>query len=106
MSGKTHFWVGSVMLALAMGILVSSAIVPRSVSAQDAEGGGGRYALIRGVPGSTTNSETLYVLDDLNQIIFFFEYSSRSKSLEPRTYIDLQPDVASGLKRRAIRGKR
>ncbi|NQT86044.1 hypothetical protein HQ560_04720 [bacterium] len=105
MSGKTHFWVGSVMLALAMGILVSSAIVPRTASAQDAESSGGRYALVRGVPGSTANSETLYVLDDLNQIVFFFEYSSRSRTLEPKAYIDLQPSVAAGLKKRALRQK-
>ena len=105
MSSKTHFWVGSVMLALAMGILVSSAIVPRTASAQDAEAGGARYALVRGVSGSSPNSETLYVLDDLNQAVYFYEYSSRSRSLEARTLIDLQYYAAGGLRKRALRSK-
>ncbi len=105
MSGKTHFWVGSVMLALAMGILVSSAIAPRNASAQDAEGSGGRYALVRGVSGSAANSETLYLLDDLNQIVLFYEYSSRSRTLEPKAFVDLQPLVAGGLRKRAMRSK-
>ena len=40
MSGRTQFWLGSVMLALAVGLLVSSAIAPRPLYAQDGIGEG------------------------------------------------------------------
>ena len=105
MSGKTQFWVGSVMLALAMGILVSTVVMPQVASAQG-EGRAGRYALVRGVAGTTANSETVYIVDDLNQMLFIFEYSSRSKRVDIREYVDLQVAAAAGLKRRAAREKR
>ena len=105
MSGKTQFWVGSVMLALAMGILVSTVVMPQVASAQG-EGRSGRYALVPGVSGTTANSETLYILDDLNEVLFIFEYTSRSKRVDLRDYVDLQLAAAAGLKRRAALEKR
>jgi len=85
MSDRTQFWLGSVLLALAMGLLAGSFIFPRATWGQDDVGvvQGGRYSVITGIRGSTQNSETLYVLDDVEDMLLPYEYSSRSHELEP-----------------------
>jgi hypothetical protein len=109
MSGRTQFWLGSVMLALAMGLLVGSFLYPRTTLAQDGVGGEGRtgrYALVPGVRGTTQQSETLYVVDDMNEVLFVFEYSSRSKEIEPRALYDLQQAASGLIKKRAERDRK
>jgi len=85
MSERTQFWLGSVMLALAMGLLAGSFIFPRATWSQDdaATVEGGRYSLITGIRGSTQSSQTLYILDDVEDLLFAYEYNSRSHRLEP-----------------------
>jgi hypothetical protein len=100
-----QFWLGAVTLALAMGLLVGSAMMPQTALAQG-EGRAGRYTLVRGVQGTTQRSETVYVTDDLNEMLFIFEYSSRSKSIDIREFVDLQVAGAAALKKRAAREKR
>ena len=58
MSGRTQFWIGSVMMALAIGLLVGGAIFPKAAYSQEGEGRTGRYALGTGIPGSTQRSQT------------------------------------------------
>ena len=106
MSGKMQFWLGAVTLALAMGLLVGSAMMPETALAQNAEGRTSRFALVRGVRGTTQGSETVYITDDLNQMLFVFEYTSRSKKVDIREFVDLQVAGAAALKKRAAREKR
>jgi len=92
------------MLALCVGLLAGSAILPRSTHGQQfegAEGRSGRYALVTGVPGSTTRSQTVYILDDLNQFLYAFEYRSKSEKFEYRSVIDLRLVANKFLKDRA-----
>ncbi len=105
MSGKKQFWLGSVMLAAAMGILVGTVVMPQTASAQTGEGRSQRYALVRGVSGTTQRSETVYIVDDLNQMLFAYEYQSRSRKVELRQYVDLQGVGAAVMKKRASREK-
>ncbi|NQT86045.1 hypothetical protein HQ560_04725 [bacterium] len=106
MSGRKQFWLGSVMLAAAMGILVGTVVMPQTATAQTGEGRTQRYALVRGVSGTTQRSETIYVVDDLNQMLFAYEYQSRSRKVEFRQFVDLQAAGAAILKKRATREKR
>lgn len=90
MSGRTQFWIGSVMMALAIGLLVGGVIFPKAAYSQEGEGRTGRYALVTGIPGNTQKSQTLYLVDDLNEILYIFEYSSRAKELAVREVSDLR----------------
>lgn len=92
MSGRTQFWLGSVMLAMAVGLLVSSAIFPRASYGQEGTGEGRtrRYVMITGIRGSATNTQTVYVVDDVNQIIYAFEYHSRSNEMKYRAHSDVR----------------
>ncbi|MFW6161828.1 MAG: hypothetical protein ACODAJ_03610 [Planctomycetota bacterium] len=86
MSDRTQFWLGSVMLALAVGLLAGGAIFPRATWGQDeptAVVPGGRYSVLTGIRGSTQSSQTLYVLDDVEDLLLAYEYDSRSRELEP-----------------------
>ncbi|MFC1806489.1 hypothetical protein ACFL09_05865 [Planctomycetota bacterium] len=86
MSERTQFWLGSVMLALAMGLLAGSFIFPRATWGQDdvAVVEGGRYAVIPGLRGSSIGAETLYVLDDVEDLLMTYEYDSRKREFEPQ----------------------
>ncbi|MFC1806488.1 hypothetical protein ACFL09_05860 [Planctomycetota bacterium] len=91
MSGRTQFWLGSVLLALAVGLLLSSTIFPRSSYATEAvgEGRSRRYVMIVGTRGSAANTQTLYVVDDANQVIYAFEYHSRANEMKYRAHADI-----------------
>jgi len=107
MSDRKQFWLGSVMLAAAMGILVGTVVMPQTATAQDGEGRSARHAMVRGVAGTTQRSETLYVVDDLNQFLFAFEYASRGGGeVKFRQMADLQAAGVSVLKKRATREER
>lgn len=86
MSERTQFWLGSVMLALAMGLLAGSFIFPRATWSQDdaAIVEGGRYSVLTGIRGSVQSTQTLYILDDVEDILFAYEYNSNSHKLEPQ----------------------
>jgi len=91
MSGRTQLWLGSVMLALAVGLLVSSAMFSRPAYAQEGIGEGRtrRYIVVTGPRGSAANTQTVYVVDDVNQILYAFEYHSRSKEMKYRAHSDI-----------------
>lgn len=93
MSGKTQFWLGSVMLALAVGLLVGRAIVSQPAHAAEAsygEGSSRRYKMVTGVRGTTANSQTIYVVDDVNQLMFVLEYHSKSNEFATRHVGDIR----------------
>jgi len=91
MSGRSQFWLGSVMLALAVGLLVSSVLFSRPLYAQQGIGEGRtqRYAMVTGVRGSASNTQTVYIVDDVNQILYAFEYHSRAKEMKYRDHSDI-----------------
>jgi len=102
MSGRTQFWVGSVMMALAVGLLVGGMVFPKAAYSQDAgEGRTSRFALVTGVPGTSPRSETLYIVDDMNEILYIFEYSSRAKEVQLRQATDIRRYSAKLLEARA-----
>src|SRR5271169_224084 len=108
MTGRTQFIVGSVMLALAIGILAGSLLSPQSALGQAThEGGQGRsfrYALVTGIQGTMTNSESLYVVDDANEILMVLEYSGTSHQYEFRTSRDLRRDARNLMTHRPKEG--
>ena len=56
MSDRTMFWLGTVMLALAMGLVAGGLIYPKDAVSEGLGGAGagvGRYALLTGIRGST-----------------------------------------------------
>ncbi|MFP4055298.1 MAG: hypothetical protein ACLF0G_00340 [Candidatus Brocadiia bacterium] len=108
MSGKTQFWLGSLMLALAMGLLVGSFVLPRSAHGQPEVGPArsARYAILTGVRGSNPTEQTVYIVDDTNEILFVFEYDSRGskRKYEFQTAIDLRKYANMAIKARARAG--
>lgn len=96
MSGRTQFWLGSVMLALAMGLLVGRAVVPRAAHAQEnlGEGRTRRYAMVTGLRGTAQHTQTVFIVDDVNQIIFAIEYHSRSNEFTLRKMADVRKVTA------------
>jgi hypothetical protein len=109
MSGRTQFWLGALMLALAIGILVGGLVSPRVVYSQDAgEGRSGNYAIVASnLPGSRPKSQLIYVMDDRNEAMYVIEaVSSKSSRAEMRDFIDLR-ELGTGLqKKRAEREAR
>jgi hypothetical protein len=108
MSGRTQFIVGSVMLALAIGILAGSLISPRSAMGQGlaAANGGGvgrtfRYAFVTGIPGTLPRSESLYVVDDANELLLVYEYTGTSHKCEFRTAKDIRREARELIKLRS-----
>jgi len=54
------------------------------------EGRTRRYAVVTGIRGSATNTQTVYVIDDVNQIVYAFEYHSRSNEMKYRAHSDIR----------------
>jgi hypothetical protein len=105
MRGRTQFWLGSVALAVVLGLLCSGLITPLPAIGEDATGGAfaNRYGMVTGLPGSTERSQTLYLIDDLNDIFYILEYSSKTYKIEVRELIDLERYATEILKKRAKR---
>jgi len=83
MSERTQFWLGSVMLALAIGLLAGGVLFPRTTWGQDEPltTPGGRYALLTGIAGSDASEQTIYLLDDVEDMLLTYEYDSRSHEI-------------------------
>ncbi len=79
MSGKTQFWLGSLMLAAAIGILVGGLLYPRpSYSQNVGEGRTGNFAVVStDIKGVRPNSQMASVLDDRNEVLYILECSGR-----------------------------
>ena len=105
MSDRARFLIGSVMIAVALGLIVGGFVLPRPAYSQQssAEGRSDRYALVTGIEGSTRNSQVVYLIDNTNRIMYAFEYSSSKKELRPRMPIDLQAVSDVYIKLRAKR---
>ena len=69
----------AVMALLALG-LAGCAATERSPQ---------RYAMVTGVRGSAANTQTVYIVDDVNQILYAFEYHSRAKEMKYRDHSDI-----------------
>ncbi len=79
MSGKTQFWLGSLMLAAAIGIMVGGLLHPRpSYSQNMGEGRSGNFAVVStDLKGLRPSSGVVYVLDDRNEVLYVLECSAR-----------------------------
>jgi len=102
MSDRAQFVLGSVMLALAIGLLVGSVVLPPAAQGAGAgtEGRGFRYGLVTGVHGNAQQSETVYVIDDSNELIMIYEYNPRSRDLVARNAQDMRAEAARLIKLR------
>lgn len=103
MRGRTQLWLGSVMLALAMGILAGGLIAPRQAIGQGELGGSHRFAVVTGVEGSASRTQTVYVIDDRNNALFILEYNASSHKFEPREMTDIRRYAEEIIKARAKR---
>ncbi len=109
MSGRTQFWLGSLMLAAAVGILVGGLLYPRPTYSQDVgEGRSGNFALIASnLQGTRPKSQIVYVIDDRNEVLYVIENSAlKGSPAELRDVVDLR-EFSTGLQRkRAEKDKR
>jgi hypothetical protein len=105
MSDRTRFWLGTVMLALAVGMLIGGLLYPRPTYSQDAgEGRSGNYALIAsGLKGLRANSQLVYIIDDRNEALYILEATGimKEKGTELRDVIDLREFGTNMQKKRA-----
>jgi len=109
MSGKTHFWLGSLMLAAAVGLLVGGLLYPKPSYSQDVgEGRAGNFALIASnLQGTRPKSQIVYVLDDRNEVLYVLETTSiRGSQTELRDVVDLREFSTGVQKKRAEKDKR
>jgi len=109
MSGRTQFWLGSLMLSAAVGILVGGLLNPRPIYSQDiGEGRSGSFAIVASsITGTRPRSQLLYVLDDRTEVLYVFETTGlKGSKTEMRDFVDLR-DLSTGVqKKRAERDKR
>jgi hypothetical protein len=106
MRGRTQFWLGSVSLALVLGLLLGGFGSPRSAVGQEPGAIANRYALVTGIPGTTRRTQTLYLVDDATDILYVMEYRGRSHDLEFRTAISMRAYAQKVIKGRAKREER
>ena len=106
MRGRTQFWLGSVTLAVVVGLLSGGLLTPQPAIGQEPLGAGAeamRYSMVLGIAGSTERSQTLYLVDDLNDIFYVLEYSSKTRTIVPRKVTDLRRYSAEIIRKRARR---
>ena len=109
MSGKTQFWLGSLMLTLAVGVLVGGLLYPKPSYSQDVgEGRSGNFALIASsLQGNRPKSQIVYVIDDRAEALYVIETSAlKGDDPSPRGYLDLRELSTGILKKRAERDAR
>lgn len=105
MSGRTQLWLGSILLAVAVGLLVGGLFVPRAAQAQGPEAGPTSFGIATGIPGSEKRTQTLYVVDDASDILYCFEYSARSGKFRHTAAADVRRASSELIRRRAARRK-
>ena len=110
MSGRTQFWLGSLMLALAIGLLVGGAIVPGPGYAAQPPGEGRsmNFAVVPSdLPGTRARSQLIYIIDDRNEALYMIEASStRTSGSRMLDYVDLRKLGEALQKKRAEDEKR
>jgi hypothetical protein len=95
MSDRTQFWFGTMMLALAAGLLIGGALLPRSTYGQQVlydygEGRSAKYMVVTGIEGTAAHTQTIYVTDNANDILYILEYSSAAKDIKLRNLYDVR----------------
>jgi hypothetical protein len=110
MSDRTLFWLGTVMLALALGLLVGGVVLPRPTHAQQlhhfGEGRSAKYVLVTGVEGNARQTQTIYLTDNANDILYIFEYCSTAKRYELRNIYDVRHFSSALISKRGKREDR
>ncbi|NQT86043.1 hypothetical protein HQ560_04715 [bacterium] len=92
MSGKMHFVVGLVMLALGLGLAIGSGVFAGAAHGQGsgAVARSANYALVPGIGGVRQKSQLLYVLDDRTEAIYVIEVAARDKAKDVVTVLGWQ----------------
>ncbi len=112
MSDRTLFWLGTALLALALGLLVGGVVLPPRAEAQDlpffhfGEGRSTKYIVVTGVEGTVVRSQTVYVVDNANDVLYVFEYSSQARGAKLRYVKDIRLLSEQFIKARAKREER
>ena len=111
MTDRTCFWLGTLMLALASGLLLGGVVLPRPTYAQlhYGEGRSAKYVVVTGVEGTAKHTQTIYITDNTNDILYIFEYSSSAKDIRLRNVYDVRlfsTRLIKGRGKRAERGRR
>jgi hypothetical protein len=85
MSGRTQFWVGSLMLAVAVGALVGGLLYPRPSYSQGlGEGRAGNFALVASsLGGAKAKSQIVYLVDDRTEAMYILEASANEGKDNP-----------------------
>ena len=109
MSQGTQVVVGAALVALVVGLLVGGAVGPAAAYSQGHQGEGrtGRFALVTGIRGSTPNTQTVYFVDEANEMLFTFEYNALRKKdkMELQAATDIRKYIRRGLELRAEKAK-
>ena len=109
MSQRVQLVVGAVLVAAVVGLLVGGAVVPAPAYSQGHEGEGrtGRFALVTGIRGSTPNTQTVYLVDEANELLFTFEYNALRKKdkMELQAATDIRKYIHRGLELRKQKAK-
>ncbi|MFC1806490.1 hypothetical protein ACFL09_05870 [Planctomycetota bacterium] len=106
MSHRSQVLVGGVVVALVAALLVGGVTRSPVAYSQESAGAGrtARFALVTGIAGNTPNTQTMYLVDETNELLFAFEYSARGKpteSMDFRGIVDLRKYAKRGLELRA-----
>lgn len=104
MASRTGVWMAAAAVVGAMA--VGGRLFPETGFSQPSEGAGrtARFALVTGVRGNNANEQTVYILDEANELLFAFEYSALrkpDKNMELKGVTDLRRYVGRALKLRA-----
>ncbi len=79
MSGKSHFVVGLVMLALGLGLAIGSGMFAATAHGQGegVSSRAGHYAVVPGIPSGRPRSQLLYIVDDRTEAVYVLEIAAR-----------------------------
>jgi hypothetical protein len=105
MSGRTQLWLGSILLAAAVGFLAGGLFVLPAAQAQGPEAGPTSFGIATGIPGTERRTQTLYVVDDASDIFYCFEYSARAGKFKNTAAADIRRASSELIRRRAARRK-
>jgi hypothetical protein len=86
-------------------MLLGGGAAPATARSQGHQGEGrsARFTLVTGIPGSTADTQTLYVIDDTNELLFTFEYNAvrRKDKMTPQAVTDLRKYIHRAVELRA-----
>jgi len=100
--------VGVALVAAVAGLIVGVALLPAATGQESAgEGRTGRFALVTGIRGNQPNTQTVYILDETNEVLLAFEYDARGRSgqMEIQAVVDLHRYIERAIELRAQANK-